>query len=802
MIIPKAYDVEILPNFFSIGIVDVADYLKVFSDCHDDSKKKKAIPLVQKLSVVEIKKRLASVKQVKFYITPEDDSQLFTMLGYINEMRAHYNENNKAVRVDMFGYNNNRYDKLMVAALLMYATQADNTKELITKLYNTSKRIIEIQNNPDLARGDFFLNTLKKFNMPFNDVDTMTIFALNKVGSGFDKVTGNKIYFPKGLKQTSINLQWYQLLEHDLPPIGEEDYKLYWTDVRNKGLKPAQLNSLIDKWDRYVLPQWIPDIMEYNMNDIYIVCEMIRLYNNEVKLRYNISRNYGVDVLSSSRSSIADVLFTKFYSEFSGLHPKQWQGQKTERTAMAFKRIIIDDIKFKTPELQALLVDMKKVIVHSVSKDSFVREVPLGKLIYTIATGGIHTQDTPRELRSKCKSINSDSYISEKGNIIWDNLTEDSYVYVHFDISSFYPRIMVTRKVSPKHLDESVFVKLVKWIMDTRIAAKHSIEPIIDGIPKDILAEVLKIVINSIYGKLGFEYGDLMDKMAVLKVTINGQLMIMMVCEDLEINDIEVASANTDGIVVKLYKKDKEKFDAIVEAWKTATNLEADSEEYEAYINRDINNYCVREFNGKMLYKGALHPTMYANDLSKGYDMPIVAAAVVNFFIYNKPILETLYECRNILDFCKTQNVGKQYHIEFVHHGTRRSQKEVSSTHNQSSIFVDNTAGEVLQRNVRFYVSNKGGSIFKVKNAGKDRGNLAAGKKVTVLNTLDDQTIEFRNVNYTYYYEEAMKIINPIKLGISTGRKPNKDMNTASGKSLIKKYYNQFNTLFDDLPED
>ena len=43
------------------------------------------------------------------------------------------------------GYNSSKYDKLMVAALLMFANQTNSTKELITKLYETSKKIIELQ---------------------------------------------------------------------------------------------------------------------------------------------------------------------------------------------------------------------------------------------------------------------------------------------------------------------------------------------------------------------------------------------------------------------------------------------------------------------------------------------------------------------------------------------------------------------------------------------------------------------------------------------------------------------------------
>lgn len=592
MILSKAYDVEILPNFFSIVIVDVNDYLKTFADaCEVNSKGKKTpIPLVQKYSVKEIKEKLNKVKKEKFYITDTDDSQLLPMLGYINNMRPHWevitkngNDCNVPIRNDMFGYNSSKYDSLMVAGLLMFFNQTNNTKELITKLYELSKKIIELQDNPEVARHDYFIKILKDYKLPYVNIDIMTIFALNKVGQGVDK-NGNTVYFGKSLKQTSINLQWYELLEHELPPISDKDVYLYQKDNDLKHFTIDQLNKFVDKWDRYMIDEWIPDVMHYNENDVFIVCEMIRLYIDEIKLRYSISNAYAVDVLSSSRSNIADKMFVKFYSEFSGLAPQQWRGKKTERTALSFKRVILPFIKFQTPELQHMLEDMKKVIIYSTGKDSFMREIKLGNLVYTIATGGLHSQDIPRELKSKIIYTSSPS----TGGEIWDNITDNSYIYVHYDIASFYPSIMSVYKVAPEHLNEGVFVKLITWLKDTRVQAKHSKEELIDGIPKDVLAQVLKIVINSIYGKLGFEKGDLCDRLAVLKVTINGQLMIMMLCETLEINGIEVVSANTDGIVVKLYKRDKIKFDNIVKEWQDLTKLGADSEEYKCYINRDI----------------------------------------------------------------------------------------------------------------------------------------------------------------------------------------------------------------------
>lgn len=766
MIKSYAYDIEVLPNFFSITIISINSYLKIFSDIVDN--KGKAIPLIQKLSVKEIKDRLDKVESKSFYITDKDDSQLLNMIAYINNLSPYRNENNKAIANHLFGYNSMNYDKLMVAAFLMNATNCNNTKELIKKLYDTSKRIIELQDNKEESRHDYFLSTLKEYALPYTDIDVMRIFALNKCGKGVDK-NGNTIYFPKSLKQTSINLQWYELLEYELPKIKDGvDADLYRKTPSLTWCNEDDLNKFIDKWDRYIIEDWIPDMMHYNKNDVFIVCEIVRLNIDEIKSRYNISKAYNVNVLNSSRSNIADVLFEKFYSEFSGLTPAQWKGKKTERTKMAFKRVIFPWIQFKTKPLQDLLEDMKKVVVTSLGKDSFLREIKLGNLTYTIATGGLHSQDIPRELRSKI-SFTGEGKITDIN--IWDEITDNSFIYVHWDIASFYPSIMVEHKVAPKHLNEGCFCNLIRWLRDTRVKAKHSKEEYIDGIPKDILALVLKIVINSIYGKLGYAYGELYDRLAVLNVTINGQLMIMMLCEELELNDIEVISANTDGIVVKLYPTQKTIFDDIADRWKQLTKLGADAEEYKAYINRDINNYVIEELNSKRTYKGALNPFMYLVDLQKGYDMPIVAQAVVAYFLDNKPIMETLYECTNILDFCKTQNIGRQFHVE------------IASVKNGEIVI------EEYQRNIRYFISHSGSDIFKVHNDTKTKSKLCAGYKAKIINTLDDKRIELRNINYNYYYKECMKIIDPIKLSISP---------KGSGKTLIRKHSENYISLFDD----
>ena len=67
--------------------------------------------------------------------------------------------------------------------------------------------------------------------------------------------------------------------------------------------------------------------------------------------------------------------------------------------------------------------------------DEFERKVTIGNTVYTVATGGLHSEDKPRILKSTSK-----------------------YKYKHWDISSFYPSLIVTYKIVPKHLDEEAVV--------------------------------------------------------------------------------------------------------------------------------------------------------------------------------------------------------------------------------------------------------------------------------------------------------------------------------------------------------
>ena len=776
----ECFDVEVLPNFFSITFVDLADYLKAFEDCVNDKGKK--IPLIQKLTVGVIKDRLSRIKNKKFYITATDDSQLFSMVDYIYKFAI--DSNGIPARTDLYGYNSKSYDNLMVAAFLMYFNQFDTTKELITKLFQTSKRIIELQNDKEAGKNDFFLRSLNKFKLPFVGVDVMKIFALNKAGSYNDSQTGEKKYIPKGLKQTSINLQWYELLEYELPPINEKEAEYYRKDIKYKGYSLEELNNTIDKWDRYILDEYIPDMLHYNLNDVFIVAEIVRLKPDEIKSRYAVSASYEVNVLNSSRSNMADVLFQKFYTKFSGIPYDRWKDGRTERKAMSIGKIIFDCVRFKNPQLQELLAKLRKTVVYRVNKDSLQEEIVIGKTVYNLATGGLHSKDIPMEIWSTTEW--NGVYRSSTGEIIDKSAIGNTrkFTIKHADVSSYYPSIMAFYGVAPAHMIKSAFRNLIQWMKDTRVTVKHSDEAVVDGIPRDVLALVLKIVINSIYGKFGFENGPLYDRLATLQVTINGQLMLLMLCEELEGNGIPIVSANTDGLMVKVYEDKEEDFNRIVDWWQKTTGMSMDADVLHCLIARDVNNYIAQfrvkdkktgELKLEDELKGTFNPLMYLNDLQKGYSMPIVSKAVYDYFINHVPVMDTLKAATNILDFCMTQNVGKNFHII------------------QRRVVNNEVVDEVYQRYVRFYVDNNGYVLMKVHNISGQKERFAAGTVVQICNSLDDTPIELRNIDYGYYYRECMKIIEPVKLGISPKGK---------GKTRVKKYAGMYNKLFDDDETD
>lgn len=726
------YDVEVTRNYFSVVFVDLRSYLKTFSDCVDNEGK--AIPIIDKLSVAEIKKRLETIPKKRFVLYEDDDSDLFNLLYWLIQ------------KADYFGYNNRKYDRLMLSALLMYYNQFDKPSKLITFLYETSQRVIRNSNN-DTLWTDNFTSLILRNNVAFRDLDLFQIFRLD--------------HYHKSLKQTSINIKWYNLKEYTMPPIGDLDRHYYHERLPEaKGMTDRELNiHYRNVFERFIPREYLQEMADYNDNDVYIVAELIRMNQEEVLLRYRISEEYNVDVFSASRSTIADKVIVKLYSKFTGLHPKAFIDTKTIRRKIVVSEILSDKISFSTPELNDILSDIRSLTLRG-EKGEFDREFTFMGTSYTIATGGLHSNEIPAV------------YTENDDNIIVDR-----------DVASYYPNMIRSLKVCQKHLIPKAWFRIADTIVDERLEHKHlAKDKSLDVMERDkhaTAAACLKIVANAgIFGKMGSEKSFLCDKKAMYQVTINGQLFLLMLIEKLELAGIHVISANTDGIVTIVPRELEQTADDICHWWEKHLGLELEFTYYTKYVTEGVNSYLTVKRGGSSKFKGRMNPKMFLEDLSKGYNSPIVAKCITEYFINGTPVMETLRNAKSILDFCRTQNVNHKYRLEFTH------------------VVDGKIRTDVVQRNTRFYISSTGGTLMKVESMGwNDNGeeqvkksSLCAGQRVSICNTVDDTDISELNVNYLYYYNEAMAIIEPIEQSRN---------NKGKGKRLVKKYYGMRNTLFD-----
>lgn len=726
------YDVEVTRNYFSVVFVDLRSYLKVFSDCVDNEGK--AIPLIDKLTVAEIKQRLETIPKKRFVLYEDDDTDLFSLLYWLQQ------------KADYFGYNNKKYDCLMLSALLMYYNQFDKPSKLITFLYETSQRVIRSSNN-DTLWTDNFTSLILRNNVAFRDLDLFQIFRLD--------------HYHKSLKQTSINIKWYNLKEYTMPPIGDLDRHYYHERLPEaKGMTDRELNiHYRNVFERFIPKEYLNEMADYNDNDVYIVAELIRMNQEEVLLRYRISEEYKVDVYSASRSTIADKVIVKLYSKFTGLHPKAFIDTKTIRRKILVSEILSDKIAFSTPELNDILSDIRSLTLRG-EKGEFDREFTFMGTSYTIATGGLHSNEIPAV------------YIENSDSIIVDR-----------DVASYYPNMIRSLKVCQKHLIPKAWFRIADTIVDERLEHKHlAKDKSLDVMERDkhaTAAACLKIVANAgIFGKMGSEKSFLCDKKAMYQVTINGQLFLLMLIEKLELEGIHVISANTDGIVTIVPRELEQTADDICHWWEKHLGLELEFTYYTKYVTEGVNSYLTVKRGGSSKFKGRMNPKMFLEDLSKGYNSPIVAKCVTEYFINGTPVMETLRNAKSILDFCRTQNVNHKYRLEFTH------------------VVDGKIRTDVVQRNTRFYISSTGGTLMKVESMGWNERNeeqvkkssLCAGQRVSICNTVDDTDISELNVNYLYYYNEAMAIIEPIEQSRN---------NKGKGKRLVKKYYGMRNTLFD-----
>ena len=481
---------------------------------------------------------------------------------------------------------------------------------------------------------------------------------------------------------------------------------------------PNVMEMPISHKKEIITEEEIEQILKYNLNDVLATYEFYKKSLDKIKLRNNIKQQYNLPCINFSDSKIGEQLTLKLYCDETAKDFWEVKEQRTNRAFINLGDIIFDYIQFDSAEFNKLLDKYKqKVIVET--KGAVEESVIHKGFKYDFGSGGIHG------------AIKSGIYKSDS-----------EYIIKSCDVASLYPSLAVVNRLYPEHLGES-FCTVYKRILDLRVLAKSNGD--------NVMSDGFKLALNSVYGKSNDVNSFLYDPKYTMSITINGQLLLTMLAESLcKIPDSTMIMINTDGIEIKIPRIYEKLYYEICENWQKKTNLVLEYQDYEKMVIADVNTYSALGFNGKYKYKGRFEIDKVVGSepaYHKDNSFRIIPIALSNYFFNKIPVEESIKNHKNIYDFCGRQKFrGEDYGMTFT------------LLYDEKGLPYKKQ--ERQQRNVRYYISNKGSSLMKFYNKGTSEF-IHKGYQITVFNNFFEK--ESYDINYDWYIKECYKEIREIE---------------------------------------
>ena len=220
------------------------------------------------------------------------------------------------------------------------------------------------------------------------------------------------------------------------------------------------------------------------------------------------------------------------------------------------------------------------------------------------------------------------------------------------DVESYYPSMMIVYDFISRAIPEKL-KGLFNDVYVDRLNAKHTNDK--------RKSNALKLFINTVYGAMKAKFNELFDPHNSNNVCVSGQLMLIDLLEDLE-PYITLVQSNTDGIV--FIPHNKMAINMIVSDWEKRTKMNMELTKCSAIYQKDVNNYILVHDDKSIEVKGAFvkQTTMNGHrprDLRR--TGKIIDDAVVNYFVNNVPVRDTVMNCHELLDFQLIRKTGRSY---------------------------------------------------------------------------------------------------------------------------------------------
>jgi len=588
--------------------------------------------------------------------------------------------------------------------------------------------------------------------------------------------------------------------------------------ARSTSLKMLEYNMRSDNIQDLPFPvgtvlthDQIEVLLKYNMHD---VTETLKFYNfskDAMNLREELSIEFGFDCTNYNDGKIGKQLFiTSLEKEKPGsCYIQTERGRKLNQTKREFinlKDCLVPYIKFQRVEFKTLyewfktrtitetkgvfsdidegeLGELSKYSEMVVKKKKFkqkpsesetaeflrehikgwVEEQELKATEYAFDENGDHIMYQPTDEfdnpigKPKKMRINKKSYWGcwkeiEGLNVVVDGVrydygqggihaavkgihkSTDEYVILTYDVASFYPNLSIKNNISPAHLG-STFCKVYSHLYDMRKSTPKG----------SAMNAALKLSLNSSYGDSGNEYSPLYDPQYTMSITCSGQMLLTMLIESIiEATDSKILMANTDGFELITNRKDIDLVNSLVKEWEELTSLTMEGDTYESMFINNVNNYISKTHSGKVKLKGAYEYNDFTkHGWHKNHSSMVIAKAVEAYFINDVDSEEFIRLHRDKYDFLLRTKVPRSSSLVLVVDGV-----------------------DVEQQNIcRYYPSKDGGKLVKLMpplEGDTDVRRLGIDTDYDVKICNDIKNFNWKDVNYSYYINEAQKLIDAI----------------------------------------